>query len=99
MKQDAWKRPISSIKNKHYQQRQFNFKPCKSTIEEQEIWNEQELKPWAEKQRKGLSSSCKLYLQAEWSKRELVIPMIIDFVKENKHWAISLQSHKYMNIP
>ena len=50
MKQDAWKRPISSIKNKHYQQRQFNFKPCKSTIEEQEIWNERELKPWAEKQ-------------------------------------------------
>ena len=50
MIQDAWKRPISSIKNKHYQQRQFNFKPCKSTIEEQEIWNEQELKPWAEKQ-------------------------------------------------
>tara|TARA_X000001388_G_scaffold34481_1_gene24288 strand:- start:548 stop:787 length:240 start_codon:yes stop_codon:yes gene_type:complete len=50
MIQDAWKRPISSIKNKHYQQIQFNFKPCKSTIEEQEIWNEQELKPWAEKQ-------------------------------------------------
>ena len=50
MIQDAWKRPISSIKNKHYQQRQFNFKPCKSTIEEQEIWNEQELKPWTEKQ-------------------------------------------------
>ena len=50
MIQDAWKRPISSIKNKHYQQRQFNFKPCKSTIEEQEIWNEQELKPLAEKQ-------------------------------------------------
>ena len=50
MIQDAWKRPISSIKNKHYQQRQFNFKPCKSTIEEQEIWNEQELKPWAAKQ-------------------------------------------------
>ena len=54
---------------------------------------------WAEKQRKGLHSSCKLYLQAEWSKRELVTPMIIDFVKANKHWTISLQSHKYMNIP
>ena len=50
MIQDAWKRPISSIKNKHYEQKQFNFKPCKSTIEEQKIWNEQELKPWAEKQ-------------------------------------------------
>ena len=54
---------------------------------------------WAEQQRKGLSKDCKLYLQAEWSKREVVIPMIIDFVKENKAWTISLQSHKYINIP
>ena len=54
---------------------------------------------WAEQQREGLSDDCKLYLQAEWSKREKIIPMIIDFVKENKHWTISLQSHKYMNIP
>ena len=54
---------------------------------------------WAEEQREGLSDDCKLYLQAEWSKREKIIPMIIDFVKENKDWTISLQSHKYMNIP
>ena len=54
---------------------------------------------WAEQQRDGLSKNCKLYLQAEWSKREQVIPVIIDFVKKNQHWAISLQSHKYMNIP
>ena len=54
---------------------------------------------WAEQQREGLSDDCKLYLQAEWSKREKIIPLIIDFVKENKHWTISLQSHKYMNIP
>ena len=54
---------------------------------------------WAEQQREGLSDNCKLYLQAEWSKREKIIPIIIDFVKENKHWTISLQSHKYMNIP
>ena len=53
---------------------------------------------WAEEQR-ALLDDCKLYLQAEWSKREQVIPMIIDFVKENKEWTISLQSHKYMNIP
>ena len=53
---------------------------------------------WAEEQR-SLLGDCKLYLQAEWSKREQVIPMIIDFVKENKDWTISLQSHKYMNIP
>ena len=54
---------------------------------------------WAEKQREGIKSDCKLYLQSEWSKREEVIPMIIDFIKENKDWTISLQSHKYMNIP
>ena len=54
---------------------------------------------WAQEQRKGLTKDCKLYLQSEWSKREKVIPMIIDFVKQNKDWTISLQSHKYMNIP
>ena len=54
---------------------------------------------WAEQQRVGLTENCKLYLQPEWSKRETIIPMIIDFVKENKDWTISLQSHKYMNIP
>ena len=54
---------------------------------------------WAEQQRKGLNNNCKLYLQAEWSKREEIIPLIIDFVKKNKDWTISLQSHKYMNIP
>ena len=54
---------------------------------------------WAEEQREGLKSDCKLYLQSEWSKREEVIPMIIDFIKENKDWTISLQSHKYMKIP
>ena len=54
---------------------------------------------WANKQREGLLKDCKLYLQSEWSKREKVIPMIIDFIKENKDWTISLQAHKYMNIP
>ena len=54
---------------------------------------------WAEQQREGLAEDCKLYLQPEWSKRETIIPLIIDFIKEYKHWTISLQSHKYMNIP
>jgi len=54
---------------------------------------------WAEEQRKELNKDCKLYLQSEWSRREKNIPIMIDFVKENKQWTISLQSHKYMNIP
>ncbi len=54
---------------------------------------------YAEDQRKNLSSDCKLYLQPEWSKKNHMIPQIIEFVKLNKHWLISLQNHKYMNIP
>ena len=54
---------------------------------------------WAEEQRLSVSSDCNLYLQSEWSRRERNIPLIIDYIKENKGWIISLQSHKYMNIP
>ena len=54
---------------------------------------------YAEEQRKNLSSDCKLYLQPEWSKKNHMIPQIIEFVKSNNHWLISLQNHKYMNIP
>ena len=54
---------------------------------------------YAEEQRKNLNSDCKLYLQPEWSKKNHMIPQIIEFVKSNKHWLISLQNHKYMNIP
>jgi 7-carboxy-7-deazaguanine synthase len=40
-----------------------------------------------------------LYLQPEWSKSAEVIPQIIDYVMENPKWEISLQTHKYLNIP
>ncbi len=40
-----------------------------------------------------------LFLQPEWSRRKEILPAIIDFVKENPHWRISLQAHKFMNVP
>jgi organic radical activating enzyme len=46
-----------------------------------------------------LKPSCQLFLQPEWSKRDEVLPLIIDFVKEHPRWQVSLQIHKYMNIP
>lgn len=46
-----------------------------------------------------VSDSCKLYLQPEWSKTDEMLPLIIDFVKENPQWEVSLQIHKFMNIP
>jgi 7-carboxy-7-deazaguanine synthase len=46
-----------------------------------------------------LPNDCKLYLQPEWSKSESMLPTLVDFVKANPDWRISLQSHKFMNIP
>lgn len=42
---------------------------------------------------------CKLYLQPEWGRVNQMVPLIVDFIKEHKGWGMSLQTHKYMNIP
>lgn len=54
---------------------------------------------WAEKYRKMVNIDCKLFLQPEWSNSSLVIPLIVEYVKKNPDWRISLQAHKYMHIP
>jgi organic radical activating enzyme len=54
---------------------------------------------WAEKHAALVNNQCKLYLQPEWDKSAQVLPLIIDYVKQNPIWKISLQVHKYMNIP
>jgi organic radical activating enzyme len=47
----------------------------------------------------NLPADCKLFVQPEWSKSETILPLLVDFVKENPNWRISLQTHKYLNIP
>ena len=54
---------------------------------------------WATTHALKVSTNCQLYLQPEWSKSEKLLPLIIDFVKSNQLWKISLQTHKFMNIP
>jgi 7-carboxy-7-deazaguanine synthase len=54
---------------------------------------------WAEKHAASVRSECLLYLQPEWDKREKVQGMIVDYVKKHPQWRISLQTHKYLNIP
>ncbi len=54
---------------------------------------------WAEKEAAKVSSSCRLYLQPEWSKEKEMLPLMIDYVKIHPRWTLSLQVHKYMNIP
>lgn len=62
------------------------------------IFNKSDFK-WAESFAEKVSSDCHLYLQPEWSKQKEMLPVIIDYIKDNPHWKISLQIHKYMNIP
>jgi 7-carboxy-7-deazaguanine synthase len=54
---------------------------------------------WAEEQAALVNKNCYLYLQPEWSKHATVLPEMIEYVKKNPKWMISLQTHKYMNIP
>ena len=54
---------------------------------------------WAEKHAEKVSSNCMLYLQPEWDKREEIQPLIVDYIKRNPKWRLSLQTHKYLNIP
>jgi len=54
---------------------------------------------WAEKYRIKVSNGCKLFLQPEWSRFQEIIPEVVEYVKKNPAWRISLQIHKYMHIP
>ncbi|WP_435623199.1 7-carboxy-7-deazaguanine synthase QueE [Flagellimonas sp.] len=54
---------------------------------------------FAEEQAAKVSSNCILYLQPEWSVRDKMIPLIVDYVMQNPKWKVSLQTHKYLNIP
>jgi len=54
---------------------------------------------WAEGHANKVSDTCLLYLQPEWSKQERFLPKIIDYIKEHPKWRVSLQTHKFMNIP
>lgn len=54
---------------------------------------------WAEMQAGLVNEKCLLFLQPEWSQHKIVMPMIVDYVMKHPKWMVSLQAHKYMNIP
>ena len=62
------------------------------------VHNKNDLK-WAKNKQNSVSKSCKLYLQPEWKMKNKVMPYITDFIMENIQWEVSLQTHKYMNLP
>lgn len=54
---------------------------------------------WAEKYAALVSPTCKLYLQPEWDRAAEMTPLIIDYIKAHPKWELSLQIHKYINVP
>lgn len=62
------------------------------------VFNKSDFK-WAEEYAAQVPEDCKLYLQAEWDKKEQITPMILEYIMEHPQWQLSLQTHKYLNIP
>ncbi|MGB4937463.1 MAG: 7-carboxy-7-deazaguanine synthase QueE [Ferruginibacter sp.] len=62
------------------------------------VFNKSDLS-WAEKYAAMVSPDCKLFLQPEWDKAAEVTPLIIEYIKQNPQWELSLQLHKYINVP
>lgn len=54
---------------------------------------------WAEQNAARVRPECRLYVQPEWSVSEQVMPLLVEYVKANPRWNISIQAHKYMHIP
>lgn len=85
---------LSPKKNKH------PLKPIFDNANELKVIIEDESDLiWAEENAAKVNSNCHLFLQPEWSKRELVMKFIIPYILNNTKWNISLQTHKYMHIP
>jgi organic radical activating enzyme len=62
------------------------------------IYNKSDL-AWAESHAAKVNEHCILYMQPEWDKSDKILPEVIEYVKNNPKWKISLQTHKFMNIP
>jgi len=54
---------------------------------------------WAESFAQQTNKTCRLYLQPEWSRAAGMTPLIVDYIKANPQWQLSLQIHKYINVP
>jgi 7-carboxy-7-deazaguanine synthase len=62
------------------------------------VFNESDFK-WAEEHAALVPDTTRLYLQPEWSRAARMTPTLIDYVKANPRWQVSLQTHKYLDIP
>ena len=62
------------------------------------VFNKHDLQ-WADGHAVLVGPGCVCFLQPEWDKRDAITPLIVEKVKAEPRWRISLQTHKYLNIP
>ena len=80
------------------------FKPCLPQVCAQAnelkvvVYHKNDFR-FAEEYAAQVGPHCRLFLQPEWSQRETITPLLIDYVKQHPQWQISLQLHKYLNVP
>ena len=80
------------------------FKPCRDDVLKFAnelkvvVYNRSDFQ-FAEQFLGTIPVDCKLYLQPEWSKEKQMLPLIVEYVKKYPQWEISMQLHKYMNVP
>ncbi len=79
-----FKAPVDSIYNQAHELKIIVFHP--SDLE------------WGSGHASKVNTNCSLYFQAEWDKRETNYPLIIDFIRKNPSWKISVQTHKYLGV-
>jgi organic radical activating enzyme len=54
---------------------------------------------WANSFVNDLAADCKKYLQPEWEKSDAMTPLVIEYIKQNPSWELSVQLHKYIQVP
>ncbi len=62
------------------------------------VYHEHDLK-WAEDHAARCADHVQFFLQPEWSRRERITPQLVQYVKDHPHWRLSLQTHKFIEIP
>lgn len=77
-------------------------KPISSVIERANelkiiVFNKSDVK-WAEEHAAQVPKECKLYMQAEWEKKEEMYPLVLDYITQHPQWRISVQTHKYLGV-
>ena len=62
------------------------------------VEGEQDLR-WAEENAAKVAASCRLFLQPEWSRHKQAVATIVEYAKLHPRWRVSIQAHKFMNVP